>query len=55
MDTKNEDITLPPDTLAILQEFLENKKLQESVGLNSGSFEEDWVYIFLSIFIGMNN
>lgn len=42
-DENNEEISLPPDTLAILQEFLENKRLQESFESNSGVFEEDWV------------
>lgn len=36
-------IELPPDTLAILNEFLRNKSAQESLETNHGSFEEDWV------------
>ena len=36
-------IELPPDTLAILNEFLRNKSTQESLDTSHGNFEEDWV------------
>lgn len=45
----DDDIKLPPDTLAILNDFLQNKKHAEQLeqqidGTNSNNtFEEDWV------------
>lgn len=40
-------IELPPDTLAILNEFLRNKSKQESLETSHGNFEEDWVRYFI--------
>lgn len=51
----NEDdpVTLPADTLAILNEFLQNKREQESSESNEPDkqdiFEEDWVCLLLMI------
>lgn len=44
-DNVEDEISLPPDTLAILAEFLENKKKQEYIESNQNIFEEDWVKI----------
>lgn len=46
--THNEDVDediveLPPDTLAILNEFLCNKSIQESSESDRKVFGEDWV------------
>lgn len=52
----NEDdpVTLPADTLVILNKFLQNKLEQESAesnGLNKQAmFEEDWVCLMLILF-----
>lgn len=40
----NDSITLPPDTLAILKEFLQNQKIRESMESQQATFEEDWVW-----------
>lgn len=48
-DTVNDEVAdddcieLPPDTLAILNEFLYNKSIQESTETDHTNFEEDWV------------
>lgn len=43
-----DSIELPADTMEILNEFLYNKRMRESIE-NSTEFEEDWVkYIFSS-------
>lgn len=39
----DDPIELPSDTLAILNEFLQNKSMQESTGTSHINFEEDWV------------
>lgn len=44
-DSVEDDVTLPPDTLAILAEFLENQKKQEYIESNQNIFEEDWVRV----------
>lgn len=49
-DCDNEEdedsVELPPDTLAILQEFLKNKDKQTNSECEE-MVEEDWVHIFL--------
>lgn len=36
-------VALPPDTQAILQEFLRNQSLQKTLECQHNVFEEDWV------------
>lgn len=46
----DDPIELPSDTLAILNEFLQNKSMQESTGTSHSNFEEDWVkYLYWNI------
>lgn len=48
----DDPIELPSDTLAILNEFLQNRNMQESTEKSHSNFEEDWVkYIGISKFI----
>lgn len=53
IDNEDDPVTLPADTLAILNEFLQNKREQESSESNGpdkqNMFEEDWVCLLLVI------
>lgn len=42
-DSDEDEIRLPLDTQAILDEFLKNKTVQKSLELEQNDFEEDWV------------
>lgn len=41
----DDPVELPPDTLAILQEFLQNQNMQKSLE-SEDMFEENWVQSF---------
>lgn len=45
-ETEEDCMALPSDTLAILDEFLQNRTKHESMVSDQGTFEENWV-IFL--------
>lgn len=42
-DSDEDEIRLPLDTQAILDEFLKNKTVQKSLEFEQNDFEEDWV------------
>lgn len=53
IENEDDPVALPADTLAILNEFLQNKRDQESFESNgpgnSVMFEEDWVCLLIVI------